>query len=46
MIHQKKAHFIMTLTKQLTRSEERMRSDFDWLNSRHSFSFGVLYQRW
>jgi redox-sensitive bicupin YhaK (pirin superfamily) len=26
--------------KQLTRSGERMRSDFDWLKSRHSFSFG------
>ncbi|HBR94366.1 MAG TPA: quercetin 2,3-dioxygenase [Opitutae bacterium] len=33
----------MTLTKQLTRSEERMHSDFDWLNSRHSFSFGGHY---
>lgn len=30
-------------TKQLTRSHERMHSKFDWLDSRHSFSFGGHY---
>lgn len=29
-----------TASKQITRADERMRSQFDWLDSRHSFSFG------
>ncbi len=29
-----------TITKQLTRSKERMHTKLDWLDSRHSFSFG------
>ena len=33
----------MTLIKQITRSAERMHTDIDWLNSRHSFSFGGHY---
>ena len=33
----------MNLTKQLTRSNERMHTNIDWLNSRHSFSFGGHY---
>lgn len=28
------------MTKQITRSAERMHTNIDWLNSRHSFSFG------
>jgi redox-sensitive bicupin YhaK (pirin superfamily) len=31
------------ITKQITRSDERMHSIFDWLDSRHSFSFGGHY---
>ena len=30
----------MTQRRQITRSGERMLSDFEWLKSRHSFSFG------
>lgn len=30
----------MNIVKQLTRSDERMHSKIDWLDSRHSFSFG------
>lgn len=30
----------MNTVKQLTRSDERMHSKIDWLDSRHSFSFG------
>ena len=30
----------MAVTKQITRSDERMRTETDWLNSRHSFPFG------
>jgi len=33
----------MKLEKLLTRSSERMHTDIDWLNSRHSFSFGGHY---
>lgn len=32
-----------TQNKQITRSDERMHSKFDWLDSRHSFSFGGHY---
>ena len=31
------------MSKQITRSDERMHTDIDWLNSRHSFSFGGHY---
>lgn len=31
------------MNKQITRSEERMHTQIDWLNSRHSFSFGGHY---
>lgn len=31
------------ITKQITRSDERMHSKFHWLDSRHSFSFGGHY---
>lgn len=33
----------MEISKQVTRSGERMQSQFDWLESRHSFSFGGHY---
>ncbi|MGJ8653643.1 MAG: pirin family protein [Opitutaceae bacterium] len=33
----------MNIVKQLTRSDERMHSKIDWLDSRHSFSFGGHY---
>lgn len=32
-----------TQSKQITRSEERMRTTINWLDSRHSFSFGGHY---
>lgn len=31
------------MSKQITRSAERMHTNIDWLNSRHSFSFGGHY---
>ena len=33
----------MTTTQQITRSNERMHTKIDWLESRHSFSFGGHY---
>lgn len=33
----------MTITKQITRSDERMHTKIDWLDSNHSFSFGGHY---
>lgn len=33
----------MTVNKQITRSNERMHTKIDWLESRHSFSFGGHY---
>lgn len=32
-----------TITKQITRSNERMQTRIDWLESKHSFSFGGHY---
>lgn len=33
----------MTTDSQITRSQERGRTQLDWLDGRHSFSFGVYY---
>ena len=33
----------MIVTKQITRSNERMHTKIDWLDSNHSFSFGAHY---